>query len=193
MASTRLVCLALLLALVAAGCSHDAGQSGRQASSPSSQVAPRLGGPAFEPVPVPTQPMGRLERPIAASLAAKARAEGLTLDYLACPTWDRAMPHRLRCTGYFDGVKAPVLVRIATVAGGSVAFDAEIGNGVVSTRNLVRHLHRHGFTDVDCGDRAAYPSRTGLRVVCAVSRNGSRKYVVATVTNGSGAVAISDY
>jgi hypothetical protein len=137
--------------------------------------------------------MTRLERPIAARLAHEAAAEGLGLDYLRCPPWDGRMPHRLRCTGWFDGVRAPVLVRLTTLAGGSLGFDARIGPGVVATANLVEELRTHGYTHVDCGDRPAYPSRVGLRLVCGVTEHGTRRYVVATVGSRSGAVSIRDY
>lgn len=193
----RLVALVPLLAVLTAGCSGSGGATDGPAaassSSSSTRPAPRLGGPSFRPAPVPKRPMNGLERPIAARLAHKATAEGLSLDYLDCPRWDRAMPRRLTCTGYFDGVRAPVLVRLTTVVGGAVGFDAEIGPGVVATRNLVERLQDHGYTHVDCGDRAAYRSLAGLRLICAVVDHGTRKYVVATVKDRSGAVAIHDY
>lgn len=191
----RLVALAPLLAVLTVGCSGSGGVTDRAASGSSSSArpAPRLGGPSFRPAPVPKRPMNGLERPIAARLAGEATGEGLRLDYLDCPRWDRAMPRRLTCVGYFDGVRAQVLVRLRTMAGDAVGFDAEIGAGVIATRNLVERLRDHGYTHVDCGDRAAYRSVAGLRLVCAVVERGTRKYVVATVQNRSGAVAIHAY
>ncbi len=198
---TRVLVLALLLPLAGTGCSagpsgttvpaHDpvSDSTSAPASAPASPV-PRPGGPSFRPVPVPSAPMDRLERPIAARLAARAARDGLTLDYLACPSWDGRMPERIRCTGYFDGVTASVRVRLTSLPGGSVGFDANIGKGVVSTHRLVEQLRGRGYRDVDCGDRAAYPARVGLRLVCAVSRHGHRSFVVATVTSRAGGVTI---
>lgn len=197
MAHARLVALVPLLVALTAGCSGSGSAAdgpGTGSPSPASaRPAPRLGGPPFQPAPVPRRPMNRLERPIAAHLAHQATAEGLTVEYLHCPRWDGSMPRRLTCTGYFDGVRAPVLVRLTTVVGGSVGFDAQIGPGVVATRNLVDQLRDHGYTGVDCGDQAAYRSYAGLRLVCAVTDHGTRKYVVALVENRSGAVTIHDY
>ena len=192
MARTRLVYL-LLPMLVGAGCTNDPGPAASDATPPSSRAAPHLGGPSVDPVPVPDRPMDHLEKPIAHRLAPQAAAEGLSLDYLACPSWDGRMPERMRCTGYLDGVTAQVRVRLRAVAGHSIAFDAKIGDGVVATHNLVAQLRGHGYTRVDCGDRPAYRSRVGLKLVCAVTDHGHRKYVVATVTDRSGEVAITDY
>ena len=187
-----LLCAALLAPVLAAGCQGGTGPGASGAASPA-PPPPRLGGPSFRPAPAPGTPMDRLERPIAARLADKAAREGLTLGYLACPKWDGGMPRRLRCHGWFDGVKAPVLVHIGTVAGRSITFDARIGPGVVATHNLVDQLRGRGYSHVDCGRQAAYRSRVGLRIVCSVQAHGRRSYVVAVVRNGSGAVAIHDY
>jgi len=46
---------------------------------------------------------------------------------------------------------------------------------------------------VNCGQAPAYPSVVGSHVVCAVSKDGTRKFVVATVTSRSGAVEITGY
>ncbi len=188
----QILCAALLAPVVVGGCQGSAPQPGASGTASSVQP-PRLGGPQLRPAPTPHKPMSRLERPIASRLARKAAEEGLTLGYLSCPRWDGGMPKRLRCTGWFDGVKAPVLVQISTVVGGSVTFDARIGHGVVATQNLVGLLRGRGYTGVDCGHQAAYPSRAGLRLVCAVHRHGTRSYVVAVVRDATGAVAIHDY
>jgi hypothetical protein len=137
--------------------------------------------------------MSSLERPVAARLARVAARQGLHLDYLRCPRWDHAMPGRLTCTGWFDGVAADVEVRLRPVVGGSLEFDARIGDGVVATRTLVRRIEQHGGTHVDCGTTPAYPARVGLEVVCATGPQAHRHYVVATVTDRAGSVEIVDY
>jgi hypothetical protein len=57
----------------------------------------------------------------------------------------------------------------------------------------VDQLHGEGFTGVDCGDVAAYPTRVGTRLVCRVTDRGRQRYLVATVTDRHGTVGITDY
>ncbi|MGZ4438695.1 MAG: hypothetical protein ACXVWU_05945 [Nocardioides sp.] len=187
----RLVATALAVTSLALTCTscRDSAPSTAGASA-SSSPAPRLGGPRIAAAPVPHGAMSRLERPVAARIAAVARRQGLRLDYLHCPAWDHTMPMRLTCTGWFDGVTAEVLLRLHRVAYGSVVFDARIGRGVIATSALVRRLREHGAEHVDCGRVPAYPARVGLEVVCATGTGSSRRYVTATVTDTSGAVAI---
>ncbi len=173
------------MTLTLAGCTSSPAGAADPAPTPTPAHPPRPAGPARSAA-VPSQPMGPSRAPIARRLARQARADGLRLDYLACPSWDGRMPHRLACTGWFDGVRATVLVRLRSLPAGSVGFDAEIGPGVVATRTLVGELRGHGYASVDCGERPAYPARPGLRIVCAVSEHGPRKYVVATVRDRSG-------
>ena len=177
------------LALGAAACSGDP----PPAAAPSQRPVPTPGGPTVAAASPPARPMTRLERPVASRLARVAALQGLHLDYLHCPRWDHAMPGRLTCTGWFDGVTADVEVRLRQVAGGSLEFEARIGHGVVATRTLVRRIEQHGATDVDCGSTPAYPARVGLKVVCATGPAAHRHYVVATVTDPAGSVEIVDY
>jgi hypothetical protein len=100
------------------------------------------------------------------------------------------MPRHLTCTGYFDGVRARVDLHLTHLPGGSVGFAATIAGGLVATSRLEARLRGHGFRAADCGSRPAYPSRPGLRIRCAVSRGDQRSFVVATVTDRSGDVAI---
>jgi hypothetical protein len=189
---TCTLCAAVLLTFLLGGCSSKAHQA-RAAQAPATgRTPPRLGGPYVAPAHLPAGPMNRIERPIAARLAKQARAQGLRLDILDCPPWDTSVPGRLRCVAYLDGVPTPVRVHLA-VEGGSIVFDATLGHGVVATQKLVEELRRHGYTHVDCGDVAAYPSRVGLRLVCRVTRDHDEQYVVATVTDRSGGMSISDY
>jgi len=190
---TCALCAAVLLAFLVSGCSNER-QPARAGQDPTTgRTPPKLGGPYLAPAHLPAGPMNRIEKPIAARLAKQARAQGLRLDILDCPPWDMSVPGRLRCMAYLDGIPTPVLVHLAAVEGGSIGFDATLGHGVIATQKLVEELHRHGYTHVDCGDVAAYPSRVGLRVVCQVSHGGDEQYVAATVTDRSGGMAISDY
>lgn len=136
--------------------------------------------------------MNELERPIVTRLKATIAGQGLTLDYLECPKWDGKAPRRLTCTGYLDGVRADVRVRLTRTTT-SVNFDAELQNGVLATANLVKQLKRDGYQAIDCGDVAAYPTVVGSELVCSVSRGPRTKYVVATVLDKAGTVEISDY
>ncbi len=193
MARSAFLGLALLAVLPLSACTGGGTQRAAVRPDPGASSPTRaVGGPQVPPAAVPTTPMDSLERPIAAQLRRRAAAEGLHLGYLACPHWDHHMPARLTCTGYFDGVRAPVLVRLTDLPGGSVSFDAHIGHGVVATHNLVAELRAHGYHDVDCGDRPAYPARVGLKVVCGVRDGAQHRYVVATVTDRSGGVSIRD-
>lgn len=188
MALPRLLVLALSPALALSACTGGSAGPARPDTAPS--ATPQLGGPGLTPAAVPSTPMDRVEKPVAARLRRKAAAEGLTLDYLACPHWDGGMPRHLTCTGWFDGVRASVDVHLTHLPAGSVGFAARIGNGLVATSRLEGRLRGHGYRDADCGNRPAYPSRPGLTIRCAVMRGGTRSYVVATVTDHSGDVTI---
>jgi hypothetical protein len=180
----------VLLLLLGVGCS-DAPSRERPAAGRTE--APAVGGA----VPVrhvpPRTAMNRLERPVAERLAAQIADQGLTLEYLDCPRWDSTVPSRMTCRAYVDGVVASVLVHLKAVAGRSVSFDARLGDGVIATRNLENTLHDQGWSVADCGDVMAYPARAGDTIVCRVQRPGDRRYVVATITDRSGAVTITGY
>lgn len=175
-----------LLVLLAAGCSG-------QQSTASPEEPPALGASAPTPASPPDEPMDHVERPIARRLATQVRDEGLTLEHIDCPRWTGALPAALTCDGYLDGVLGKVQVELTRGAGGSVEYDAWLDDGVIASRSLVRRLRSEGYTDADCGDIPAYPARVGLRLVCRVSQDGAASYVVATVTDRSGAVEIRDY
>jgi len=187
----RLVATVLVLptlALGAVACSSDP----PRAAAHLARSTPTPGGPSTAPDVAPTEPMSPLEQAVSARLRGVARQHGLRLEHLRCPAWDHRMPGRVRCAGWFSGVRADVLVRLTRVTGGSLLFDAWIGDGVVATRQLVRRLEQRGQADVDCGNVPAYPARVGLRIVCASGPVGQRHYWAATVTNRSGAVRIVD-
>jgi hypothetical protein len=138
--------------------------------------------------------MDGLERQVADRLAREVAPQGLTLSYLDCPRWTRRVPARITCRAYVDGLVAKVRVHLrAAVDGKAVGFDADLVDGVIATRRLEQTLERRGATDVDCGDVAAYPAELGTRIVCREQRDGSTRYVVATVTSRSGRVMIADY
>jgi len=138
--------------------------------------------------------MDRLEKPMAERLARQVARQGLTLSYLDCPRWDGAVPSRMRCRGYVDGLVADVRVLLrAAVDGRAVSFDAQLADGVIATRNLEGTLRTQGWSAADCGDVAAYPARLGSTIVCRVSRRDDKRYVVATVHSRAGAVVIADY
>ncbi len=179
------------VALIAsAGCagSDDAAPSGSAGSPP-----PSLGGTVEAPATPPAEPMDELERPIADLLATRLDQHGLSLDHLSCPERGREAPTVLVCSGYFDGITGDVEVHLTRGRGGAVEFDAQLGSGVIATASLVRRLQDQGYTDVDCGDQAAYRSEVGSRLVCSVNDGGTTKYLVATVVDSAGSVEIEDY
>jgi hypothetical protein len=138
--------------------------------------------------------MDDLERPVRDRLAAQIRGQGLTLSYLDCPAWDHQVPTRMVCKGYVDGLVARVAVHLkAAVEGRAVGFDARLLDGVIATRKLEWTLRRDGWSHADCGDAPAYPARVGTRIVCHVTKTGDDRYLVATVSDRSGAVMIGDY
>jgi hypothetical protein len=194
----RIPTLLVLLAAFTfgAGCSAGTENPSEQlprASSGPASPPPTLGGDVGSVVEPPEAPMDGLERPIAARLSSQVDDQGLTMEYLDCPDWNGKLPRTLACAGYFEGVTADVLVHLTRSASGDISFDAELRGGVLATSNLVTRLRSEGFTRVDCGDRAAYPTVVGSQLICSVTRRGAQKYVVATVTDRSGAVAIDDY
>ena len=138
--------------------------------------------------------MNDLEKQIAGRLAAHVLRQGLVLEHLDCPHWDGAVPSRMTCRGYVDGVVATVRVHLASaVDGKAVNFDARLQGGVIATQNLVDTLQEQGWSDADCGAVPAYPARVGSRIVCRVTRDGADQHVVATVRDRSGAVMIRGY
>jgi hypothetical protein len=189
--------LLLLVTALVSGCSADAPAhstptAGAARGTPA--ATPTLGGATPQRRQPPRTAMNALERPVAQRLGAQIAGQGLTLQYLDCPHWDSRVPSRMTCQAYVDGLVASVLVRLrGVVAGKAVSFDAELGPGVVATRNLEQTLRAHGWTGADCGDVPAYPARVGDRIVCRVERPGVRRYVAATITGRSGAVTITDY
>jgi hypothetical protein len=191
--SIALAPLALAVVLVA-GCSGEPAGTPSQGGSGPTMSPPALGGHQPSPHPVPTRPMDPLEKPVHDRLATQVAREGLTLDYLDCPHWDHAVPSRMTCRGYVDGLVARVAVHLkAAVAGKAVSFDARLLDGVIATSGLEATLRRRGWTHSDCGDVPAYPARVGSRLVCRVSRPGDQRYLVATVSDRAGAVMIADY
>lgn len=184
-------------AVLLTGC--DGASSGAAPDASASPTAratrpPVLGGDAPREQQPPDGPMDSLEKPVHARLAAQIAGQGLTLDYLDCPRWDGTVPRRLTCRGYVDGLVARVGVRLkAAVEGKAVGFDAWLLDGVIATRKLEKTLRGQGWKEADCGERAAYPAESGSRIVCHVRRPGDDRYVVATVSDRSGAVMIADY
>jgi hypothetical protein len=191
---SRLVCLALIGLLLLGGCAGSGASRGASSTpSPAGKPSPKVGGETPKPKALPTAAMDAVEKPIAKELADQVADQGLTLDYLDCPKWDKLVPGHLMCVGYFDGVTANVRVRLHAAAGGSVSFDAVLEQGVIATRNLVERLRGDGYSDVDCGDVPAYPTKVGSKLVCAVKKGDESGYVVATVTDRAGRVMIRDY
>jgi hypothetical protein len=173
-------------------------QSGqvRVAPTPShspSRVDPTPGGWVPPVATPPAAPMSDLEQAVAARLGKQVAREGLDLQYVACPPWPGKAPHRMTCLGYLDGLTANIRVRLSRLTGGAVSFRARLANGLIATAELERKLRADGFHHVDCGDHQAYPAVRGRKVVCRVTRNGQQRFVVATVTNRSGAVMIRGY
>lgn len=188
--SRALTCLLLVLAT---GCtSGTTGSAPDPSSTLTPSSTPRVGG-ATTRAPHPGRPMSRMERYIAGKLASKVVDEGLDLEYLDCPTWGRRMPHTINCEGFFNGVVGEVEVRLDATAGGLVAYDAKLTNGVISTRKLVERLEADGYRQVNCGDAPAYPADVGSEVVCSVDKVGDRVFVVARVSDLSGGVLIREY
>lgn len=177
--------LGALAAVVAlSGCGED---------DPAQTRAHDLGGPTPTPSVVPGEPMDRLEKPVAERLAPRLEREGLTLEYVDCPTWTGDVPDDVHCEGYVDGIVGEVEVRLTRGERGAVEFDARLGEGIVATSRLVRRLEHEGWNAVDCGPTPAYPARTGLRITCRVHEGGTASYVVATVTDRRGEVQIEEY
>jgi len=195
--ATALVPLVVLVTALVSGCSADApahSSSTGRGTAGAAGAPPTLGGATPVRHRPPRTAMNALERPVAQRLGAQIAGQGLTLQYLDCPHWDSTVPSRMTCHAYVDGLVASVLVRLrGIVAGKAVSFDAELGPGVVATRNLEQTLRGHGWASADCGDLPAYPARVGDRIVCRVERPGARRYVAATITDRSGAVTITDY
>lgn len=183
--------VALCASVLLTGC------TGHRATAPTTgppSPGPRLGGPVSVRHPSPRRAMSRLERPIARMLSRQVAAAGLTVDYLDCPHWDRDLPSSMTCRGYVAGLLTRVRVDLhASTDGDGVAFHARLRDGLVATRTLEETLARQRWSDPDCGDGTAYPARTGSRIVCRVSRAGSDRYVVATVTDRTGGVRITAY
>ena len=137
--------------------------------------------------------MDAMEKPIADRLALQVAPQGLHVDYLDCPDWNGKVPAHLNCQGWFDGVRGTVRVTLERDKGGTVAFDAELEDGVIATKKLVRELAAKGYADIDCGQAPAYPTDIGSTITCAVTDKGMRKHVVATITDGHGGVTIADF
>jgi hypothetical protein len=112
--------------------------------------------------------------------------------HLDCPAGADAAPTAMVCQAYVEGVAVDVDVALHGHRPG-ITFDARLGPGLLATASLVQRLRDAGYDRVDCGSREAYPAVVGDRIVCAVQRDGRRRYVVATVTTADGHVAISDY
>lgn len=189
---TGLALLPLLL-LPLVGCDGDPAARPTPGESPAATPS-ALGGPRPPVTSAPTTPMDDLERPVRDRLAAQIKGQGLTLTYLDCPAWDHKVPTRMECKGYVDGLVTRVAVHLqAAVEGKAVGFDARLLDGVIATRKLERTLRHSGWARADCGKTPAYPAEIGTRIVCHVSKSGDDRYVVATVTDRSGAVMIGDY
>jgi hypothetical protein len=168
--------------LVLAGCSP--------ASAP--PVEPAAGGVEPTTQPPPAAPMDDVERRVVGVLGARVRDDGLTLEHLSCPSWRGRLPAELSCSGWFDGVKGSVTVRLRAGPHGSVVYDARLTGGVVATHLVVERLRAEGFVDVDCGTLPAYPATAGTELVCLVTRDGEHGHVVATVADRDGSVTISE-
>ena len=181
-----------LAAVLLAGCTGHRSDGGSDAAD-AQRPAPPLGGPVPPTTAPPAARMDRVERPVALELSRQVTADGLTLDYVDCPDWDGAVPRRMSCRGFVDGVVAVVRVEMSAGPNRSVLFAARITGGVVATERLERTLTRSGSTHPSCGRVPAYPARPGSRIVCRVTRGGRHQYLVATVTDRSGHVRITGY
>ena len=78
--------------------------------------------------------MGPLAQPVYDRLAAQVARQGLTLTYLDCPHWDGAVPARMTCWGYVDGLVARVGVHLR---------GRRRGQGRRLRRPAARRRHRH--------------------------------------------------
>jgi hypothetical protein len=184
---------ALMLAALCVGLVLPAGCNGAETRPPEARRTPaHLGGENHDRATPPAAPMTPLEQAITRRLSHELDDQRIALDYLDCPRTAEASPTRMICQGYSAGVLVDVHVALHGRQP-DVAFDARLGTGVLATANLVDRLESAGYRDVDCGDRAAYPTVVGDQIVCSVSRAGRHRYVVATVTTTDGEVAISDY
>ncbi|HJR40089.1 MAG TPA: hypothetical protein VJ819_17035 [Nocardioidaceae bacterium] len=188
MRGLRAVAAILLAQALLTSCSGDA------EPQPPRPTPTALGGELGTPAVPPAGPMDTLEKGVARSLngTTDLHEQDLRVDYLRCPAFDGRTPQTLRCTGFLEQVTADVMVRL-TKAGPTMHFDARLGQGILSTANLVDRLAREGYRRIDCGDRPAYPSVVGSEITCAVTDGDQRRFVVATVTSQSGEVTISDY
>ncbi|MGA8209681.1 MAG: hypothetical protein WB441_09225 [Nocardioidaceae bacterium] len=191
-----LLSLALLVAPLLTACQQDrspdaADGAGSVASTwPAPTPGARL--PALHPTPATA--MDRLEAPVARRLAGRLAEDGLRLEYLECPRWDRTVPSRMRCRGYVNGLLARVMVDLhRSGPGRAVGFDAEMTAGVIATRSLHRTLDDQRWQHADCGPHPAYPATVGLTIVCRAERDGAERYLVVTVRSTTGAVAVSPY
>lgn len=182
--------LVLVSGLLLGGCGGEEKPAAQHPPSPT--VSPTPGGPTPTAI-VPSGALDDLERPVAKSMRQQVATQGLELGFLDCPDWDGKVPQKLTCTGWFDKVPGEVTVKLTKDESGGVAFDAVLGDGVVATAKLVAELGRQGFTEVDCGSQAAYPSDAGLQIICSVTKEDSRQFVVATVQDGSGRLKIEAY
>lgn len=189
----RELAVAVLTVALTTGCTASDPGADSGADSSAARVPDRLGGPPPTPTAPPEQAMDPLEKPIAARLAKRIRAEGLTLEYVDCPPWSGTVPAAMVCDGYVDGVVGEVEVELTRAAGGGVEYDAWLEEGILATGRLVRRLEQEGYRSVDCGDTPAYPVRVGLRLVCQVDDDGETAYVRAEVTALNGEVEIEDY
>lgn len=182
-------CTALLLLTACQGeSSADMSQAGVY------RAPVHLGGPTPASHPVPTRTMDRMERAVADELGEQVAREGLSLDYLDCPTWDRLVPATLTCQGYVDGLVAGVQVTLGKEASEAApVFDARILTGMISTRALEETLREQGWALPDCGDVPVYPAHVGEQIVCRVERDGRWHYLSATVSATGGEVTIADY
>jgi hypothetical protein len=177
------------LLVLSQACRHD-----DETPTASRTPTPSLGAAVPRSTAPPDRPMDGLERQVADRLASQVAPQGLSLSYLDCPHWTGRVPVRITCRAYVDGLVVKVRVHLrAAVHGKAVGFDADLADGVIATHRLEQTLERHGATDVDCGDVAAYPAVVGSRIVCRERRDGVTRYVVATVSSPSGRVMIADY
>lgn len=137
--------------------------------------------------------MDDLEEPIAERLGQQVAQQGLRLEGLDCPRWSGEVPADFECEGWFDGVPGQVAVQLTEGKHGAVAFDAELLGGVIATARLVEDLVAKGYADVDCGSVSAYPTDVGSTITCAVTKDGEKIHVLATITDDNGAVSISEF